>query len=181
MRFQFDSRKLLFRQSNEVAFVGAVGIMFIAGAEVLDVFMRTVFNSPILGVDDLSKYNLAVIVASFFPLCLVGNHLVTIRFLGHGLGMRVNLWLEVLGGLGTLVIMVLLAWQIFRFTLYDVTYTGLSSVVLELPQAPWWWLVTVFVIVSVGVQALVVLDRVQCAIAGRPRDTEGEGTGASVA
>lgn len=181
MRMDFDSRKLLFKQSNEVAFVGAVGIMFIAGAVVFDVFMRTVFNSPVLGVDDLSKYNLAVIVASFFPLCLVGNHLVTIRFLGRGLGVKAELWLEVLGGLGTLFIMFLLAWQIFRFTLEDVTYTGLNSVVLELPQAPWWWVVTVFVILSVFIQGMVVLDRLQCALRGRPREGGGEGGGASVA
>lgn len=174
---QLDSRRLLFRPSNEVAFVGAVGIMFIAGAVVVDVVMRAVFNAPILGVDDLSKYNLAVIVASFFPLCLVGNHLVTIRFLGHALGQRAWLWLEVLGGFGTLVVMVILAWQFFRFTLYDVTMTGLSSVVLDWPQAPWWWVVTLFVFLSVGVQAAVLVDRIQCALAGRPRSGDGEGPG----
>lgn len=169
----FDSRRLLGTGATGIALVGAAAILFMAGAIVIDVVMRAVFNAPILGVDDLGRYNLAVIVASFFPVCLVGGHFVTIRFLGRALGMRGGLWLEVVGAVATLCVFVLLAWQFFRFTLFDVTMTGLDTPVLELPQAPWWWVVTTIIILCVPVQFVVLWESVVRAMRGEPRETGG--------
>ncbi len=163
----FDSSRLLGRWTHRIALIGAVGIMVLAGAVVVDVFMRVAFNSPILGVDDLSKIILAVIVSSFFPVCLVGGHFVTIRFLGKALGTRSAAWLEVLGGTGTFFIVVLLAWQFFRFTLYDITLTGLETDVLEFPLAPWWWVVTAIIFACVPIQLLVLIDALLRALSGR--------------
>ena len=164
----FDARRLLGRWTNWIALLGAGGIMLLAGAVVVDVFMRVVFNAPILGVDDLAKLILAVIVSSFFPIGLAGSHFVTIRFLGKALGSRGGSWLEVGGGRGTLFVFALLAWQFFRFPLFDVTLTGLGTVVLELPQAPWWWAVTLIIMACVPVQLVVVIDAVLRAVNGRP-------------
>ena len=167
MQEPFDARRLLGRWTNWIALVGAVGILLLASAVVVDVIVRVLFNSPILGVDDLAKLILALIVSSFFPVCLVGGHFVTIRFLGKFLGAKGGSWLEVAGGLGTLFVFCLLAWQFFRFTLFDVTLTGLGTVVLELPQAPWWWAVTVIIIACVPVQFIVLIDAVLRAVKGR--------------
>ncbi|MEE2760661.1 MAG: TRAP transporter small permease subunit [Pseudomonadota bacterium] len=167
MQEPFDARRLLGRWTNWIALVGAVGILVLASAVVVDVLVRVLFNSPILGVDDLAKLILALIVSSFFPVCLVGGHFVTIRFLGKFLGAKGGSWLEVAGGLGTLFVFCLLAWQFFRFTLFDVTLTGLGTVVLELPQAPWWWAVTVIIIACVPVQFIVLIDAVIRAVKGR--------------
>lgn len=168
MRRPFDARELLGPLTNRIALVGGVGIMLIAAAVTADVLMRWIFNSPIMGVDDLNIFMLAVVVSSFFPVGLVGGHFVTIRFLGKALGARGACWLEVAGGTGTLFIFVLLAWQFFRFTLYDVTLTGLATTVLELPQAPWWWVVTTIILICVPLQAAVLIDAVLRAIDGRP-------------
>jgi TRAP-type C4-dicarboxylate transport system permease small subunit len=165
----FDARLMLGPAATGVSLVGAVAMMVVACAIVVDVLMRWLFNSPILGVDDLSQYNLAVIVCSFFPVCLVGGHFVTVRFLGRALGTRGALWLEVFGNLCTLFIFVLFAWQFFRFTLYDVTLTGLATVVLEVPQAPWWWVVTALIWLCVPVQIVVVGECVLRAFRGVPR------------
>jgi hypothetical protein len=64
---------------------------------------------------------------------------------------------------------VLFAWQFFRFTLYDVTLTGLSTVVLQIPQAPWWWVSTAIMWVCVPLQTIVVVEWVLRAIRGEPR------------
>jgi TRAP-type mannitol/chloroaromatic compound transport system permease small subunit len=168
MQEPFDVQRLVGRWANWIALVGAGGIMLLASAVVVDVFMRVAFNAPILGVDDLSKLILAVIVSAFFPVGLAGGHFVTIRFLGKALGSKGGAWLEVAGGLGTLFVFVLLAWQFFRFTLFDVTLTGLGTVVLELPQAPWWWVVTVIIMACVPVQLVVVIDAIIRAVNGRP-------------
>ena len=168
MQRSFNARSVLVPWTNRIALIGAGGIMLIAAAVTADVLMRWLFNSPIMGVDDLSTLMIAVVVSSFFPAGLVGGHFVTIRFLGKALGTRGGCWLEVLGGIGTLFIFSLLAWQFFRFTLYDVTQTGLATMVLEFPQAPWWWVVTTFIAACVPLQLTVVVDAVIRAIRGGP-------------
>lgn len=176
MHGTFDARHSLGPGARWIALIGALAIMAMAGAVVVDVLMRWLFNAPIIGVDDLGRYNLAVIVASFFPLCLVGGHFVTIRFVGKALGQRRALWLEVFGAVATLFVFALFAWQFFRFTLYDVTLTGLATPVLELPQAPWWWVVTAIIVLCVPVQAVVLVEAVLRAIRGTARPLDDETT-----
>ena len=165
----FDTRTLLGPATTRLAFIGAVAIMIVAVAICGDVLMRWLFNSPILGVEDVQEFNLAVIVSSFFPVCLAGGHNITVRFLGHALGTRRGLWLEVLGHSFTLFVFCLFAWQFFRFTLDDVTRTGLATVVLEVPQAPWWWIVTAIMALCVPIQVMVVVESVLRAVRGVPR------------
>ena len=167
MERPFDADRLLGSKTTSVAFVGAIGIMLVAGAIVLDVLLRWLFNSPILGVDDLSKYILAVVITSFFPVGLAKGHFVTIRFLGKALGLRSTLWFEVLGALGTLAVFAMFGWQLTRFSA-EATRTGLATVVLEFPVAPWWWCVTAIIFVCIVVQVVIVIDRLARAIHGRP-------------
>ncbi len=169
VRGPFDTVRVLGPGATWIALIGALAILGLAAAIVADVLMRWLFNAPILGVDDLGKYNLAVIVASFFPICLVGQHFVTIRFVGRAIGPKRALWLESFGGLVTLTIFFLFSWQFFRFTLHDVTVTGLATAVLELPQAPWWWVVTALIIISSAIQMMVVLESLVRARHGIPR------------
>jgi TRAP-type C4-dicarboxylate transport system permease small subunit len=148
------ARVTLVGLTNGVALIGAVGILLIASMIVFDVLMRWLFNAPILGVDDISKFSFAVVISCFFPTGLLGGHFVTIRFLGKALGSLSALWLEVIGATATLFVFILFAWQFLRFTL-DVTETGLATIVLELPQAPWWWIVTLIMGFSTLVQIAV--------------------------
>ncbi len=67
----------------------------------------------------------------------------------------------------------LLAWHFFRFTLYDVTLTGLATHVLEIPQAPWWWVVTTIVLICVPIQLVVLVETVVRAVRGVPRPADG--------
>jgi TRAP-type C4-dicarboxylate transport system permease small subunit len=161
------TQRLLERGTGSVAFIGGVGIFIIAGAIVVDIFMRVTFNSPILGVDDLSIYILAVVVSSFFPACLVREKFVTIRFLGRALGPGYALWLEVFGAFCTLAIFIILSWKILIYTL-DVTRNGMGTIVLQLPQAPWWWAVTVIFFLCIPVQSIVLFNKFLKALNGRP-------------
>lgn len=172
----FDVRRSFGPGTSWVALIGAVAIMAMAAAICVDVLMRWIFNSPILIVDDIGRFNLAVIVTSFFPLCLVGGHFVTIRLVGNALGPLRALWLEVFGHVMTLLVFCLLAWQFFRFTLYDVTLTGLATPVLEIPQAPWWWVVTTIIFICLPVQLGVLYEFFGRAMRREPRPVDGKGT-----
>jgi len=171
-----DAKRLVGPAASWISLIGAAAILLMAAAIVTDVLMRWLFNAPIMGVDDLGKYNLAVIVSCFFPLCLVGGHFVTIRFVGKALGPFRALWLEAFGNLMTLLVFALLAWQFLRFTIYDVTLTGLATPVLEIPQAPWWWIVTTVIIACVPVQMFVLWECWIRAVRRQPRADSGEKT-----
>ena len=161
------------RSMDWVALIGAVAVIVIAASITGDVVMRWIFNAPILAVDDLNRYNIAIVITSFFPLCLVGKHLVTIRFLGRALGVRSHLWLEVVGATITLFAMVLYSWQFILFAI-RVTENGLASGVLEVPQWPWWWVVAVVVFIAAVVQFGVLVHAVYQAVAGEAVEIEGE-------
>jgi TRAP-type transport system small permease protein len=175
-----DARRSVGPAASWIALIGAAAIMLMAAAIVIDVLMRWLFNAPILGVDDLGKFNLAVIVSSFFPLCLVGGHFVTIRFVGKALGQFRALWLEAFGNLMTTLVFALLAWQFLRFTIYDVTLTGLATPILEIPQAPWWWVVTTIIVLCVPIQLFVLYESLMRAIRRTPRPGADETADAGV-
>jgi len=147
------------RLSTFVALAGAIGVLLIAAAVVFDILMRWLFNSPILAVDDLNPFNIAVVVAAFFPLCLIGRHFVTIRFLGRAMGDKAHLFLEFVGAVATLFVFILYAWQLLRYAA-KLTANGLASGVLEIPQAPWWWVVAIILVFSVLVQLAVVAETI---------------------
>jgi len=159
----FSTLWILDRGTDSIAFIGGIGIFVIATAIVVDVLMRWLFNAPILGVDDLSIYVLAVVVSSFFPAGLAEERFVTIRFLGKALGPRSTHWLEVFGALCTLAFFMILVWKILFFTL-DITRSGLATIVLQLPQAPWWWIVTVVFVICLPVQAIILVKKLTNAV-----------------
>ena len=163
----FDSGRLLGGPSSAAAVLGAAGILLVALAVVTDVLMRWLFNSPILAVDDLGRFVMAVVISSFLPAGLARGQFVTIRFLGKALGVRAALWLELFGALATLTVFSLFAWRILEYAI-DVFRTGLATPVLELRQWPWWWMVAVIFALCVPIQAVVVFERIGRATSGIP-------------
>jgi TRAP-type C4-dicarboxylate transport system permease small subunit len=143
------------RAARAVAFLGACAVILISCSVLADVLMRWLLNSPVLAVDDLTGLNMAVAVVLCLPAGMIGKHFVTIRFLGHALGPRASRWLEFFGDVMTLLFFVFLAWQFAVFT-RDVEQSGLGSMVLQVPQAPWWWGVTAVLALCVPFQCVVV-------------------------
>ncbi len=152
------------RLARWLAVLGACGVMIVSGAIVVDVLARWLFNSPILAVDDLIGLNVAVAIACCLPAGLVGRHLVTIRFLGRGLGLAATRWLECFGDVATLIFVAMLAWRFVIFS-RDMTETGLGTTVLQIDQAPWWWAVTAILAACVAFQFVVVARGLRAAAA----------------
>ena len=165
----FDIHRWVENGTNLIAFLGASGIVMIALVVVLDVLMRWIINAPIMGVDDLCVYVLAVSVATFFPLGLAKGHFVTVQLLGKALGERFARWFEVFGAACTLGFFVLVAWRMSVYSL-EVTRSGLATVVLQFRQAPWWWTVTAVMIVCIPVQACVLVEKFLIARHGHSPD-----------
>lgn len=143
------------RAASVIALIGAGAILVISCFVLADVLMRWLFNAPVLAVGDLVDLNVAVAIVCCLPAGMVGRHFVTIRMLGHALGPRAEPWLALLGDVVTLAFFVLLSWQFAVFSA-DVARSGLGTMVLQVPQAPWWWAVTAVLALCVPFQLAVV-------------------------
>ncbi len=143
---------------------GAV-IMIIALAVCFDVIMRWLFNSPVLWVADLNRYNYAVAIAAFFPLCMAGKRFIVVRALGGAFGPKVSNGLEVFGDFCTLLVFTAIAWQFYRYT-QEVWSNGLTSFLLRVPQAPWWTVTTAIIGFCLVVQVAVLIRSIIAARRG---------------
>jgi TRAP-type transport system small permease protein len=138
------------------ALSGMLALIAFVLMTIVDAVMRWLFNSPIDGVADAGPLIVAIVAAAFFPFSLAGRHHVSIGFLGSFLGPRATAWLEAFASLVTWVFFILLAWQIVRYTI-ELRQLGQTTWVVQMPIAPWWVVVSVFLVVCVAVQLRVVI------------------------
>jgi len=138
------------------ALFGMLALVAFVVMTIVDVLMRWLFNSPINGVADAAPLIVAIVAAAFFPLSLAGRHHVSIGFLGSLLGPRATVWLVAFASLVTWVFFILLAWQIVRYTI-ELRQLGQTTWVVQMPIAPWWVVVSFFMVVCVAVQVSVVI------------------------
>jgi len=164
------------RFTRWVAFIGLIGLLLIALVIVGDILMRFLFNSPIEGLEDISKFTFAVVVATCFPAGLIQGHNVAIRFLGRGLGPRAFNWLETFGALCTLVFFGFLAWRFGAFTMEEAANHRVTQT-LELQTAPYWGAITLIIAISVPVQIVVAAAWARRAYRGKATDGGGHGEG----
>ena len=138
------------------ALFGMLALVAFALMTITDVLMRWLFNRPIDGVADAAPLIVAIVAAAFFPLALTGRHHVSIGFLGNLLGPRATVWLAAFASLVTWIFFILLAWQIVRYTI-ELRQLGQTTWVVQMPIAPWWLVVSLFMVVCVAVQVGIVL------------------------
>lgn len=165
MRSTFGPSEKLDRPTRWVALLGFLGLLVMSVATMADVLLRWILNTPLDGVDDVSRLGLAVIIAAAFPAGLLQNQNVTIRFLGKACGRRCEYWLESFGVLLTLVFFVIVSWQIFALAIDDHA-TGNTTMSIELATWPWWAVVAIIFLLCLPVQAAVFLGHLRRAVHG---------------
>lgn len=144
------------RVSRAIALIGLAGLLALALATVLDVLLRWVFNSPIVGLNDTYAMFAAVVIASSFPLCIAQRGNITIRFLGKILGSRMSNLFETFGNLVTSGIFVLMAWQLWLYA-DQLQADGETTWILQWPVSPWWRVITILVVVNVPVALVMAM------------------------
>jgi len=164
------------RFTRWIAFIGVALLLLIALVIVADIVLRYVFDRPIEGLEDISRFTFAIAVATCFPAGLLQGHNVTIRFLGKALGSKPSAWLEVFGSACTLVFFVFLAWRFGVFAVDEARHHRYTQT-LELPTAPFWSVITLIVAIAVPVQVAVSAGWFQRCKTGAEPDagTQGEG------
>jgi TRAP-type C4-dicarboxylate transport system permease small subunit len=148
-------------RGRDVARFSALFGMFVLMAFIVltnvDVLMRWLLNRPINGVADVAPLVIAIVVGALFPYALAERYHIAIEFMGSILSLRLRLWLKATVALVTLVFFTLVAWQIIVYTL-DLRASGQTTWVVQIPAAPWWYVVSFFMVLCVFVQLGIFLS-----------------------
>ena len=134
-------------------FIAAMAAMvFVMLAVTADVFMRYVFNSPILGVWDLCMIAFAIIIWGPMTLtALKGSH-IALTFLLDRFPRLPRLGLQLIISLVTSGMLGMVSWRIFTYALH-MGATKVSSPTLRIPYAPLGY----FVAIACALMALAFL------------------------
>jgi TRAP-type C4-dicarboxylate transport system permease small subunit len=156
--------------SQGLAMVGFALLITFAAATAVDVLARWLFSAPIRGLSDLGTLVMIVAVTAGMPANMSRRQNVTIEMLGTVgeplFGWRWPALLDALGALVTFGFIGLLSWRLVLFA-HSMSSTSETTLILQLPLAPWWWVGAAFAIVA-GLSQLLVVVRVvlYCVVGG---------------
>ncbi len=147
-RLRFAARML--------ALVGLGGLLALSLLTTLDVALRWLFGLPIHGVNDISSVVMAVVIAACLPTSFAEKQNISVDILGSMLGRRANAVLSAFGSLVTLIFIAIMAWHFVPYA-HGISESGQRTWVLGWPVGPWWWAATAMIVLSVPVQAMVLV------------------------
>ncbi|MGB7307165.1 MAG: TRAP transporter small permease subunit [Burkholderiaceae bacterium] len=150
--------RILHQGTAWIATVAFLALVIIALLTFYDGLARTLGLARINGFSDYTVVLFGIVIAGCFPAGLLNDNNVTIRLVGKAAGPRTSHWLEVLGAFLTLVFFALIAWQFVLLTL-DYAANNRTTRTIELRLAPWWWVTTVLISLTVPVQCWVLWSR----------------------
>jgi C4-dicarboxylate transporter DctM subunit len=148
--------------TQRVAFVGVLGMLFIAFTTIADVILRWLFNAPIAGMGEATSMALAVAVSACLPAGAAQGVNITVDLLSGKLSPRALARVQLVGQVFLLVFYALLAWRIGEYA-RSLQARKAVTVYLAIPMAPFLWTVAVFLAASALVQALIVVARIRSA------------------
>lgn len=147
------------RLARLLAVCGLLVLIGFAAATLLDGVLRSLANRPITLVGDAGSYVVAAAMAACFPLALLQRANITIEIAGLALGRRAAQMLRAAAALLVALTMAAMARQM-------VIYAGNaaaghdSTVMLDIPTAPFWYVVAAMF--SVAAVAQVLVAAVEC-------------------
>jgi len=120
---------------------------------VADVFLRYVFNAPITGATELSEFMMVIVVFPALAWVAVDRSHIRVDLLVSTWPRRVQLIVEIFVLLLSLGTYCIIAWRAFIESATVLT----TSSLLSLPHAPFYWVMTVgLIMLCLAIISLVV-------------------------
>lgn len=141
--------------AKALSVIGLCGLCLLATMTLADGLGRSLLNHSIDAVRDVGGLVIAVAVASCLPMSLIERSHISVQLFGSwrpGWGRAAEAFAAVL----VLVSMVAIAWQ-FKLYASKLAAAHETTWVLQIPAAPFWWVVDVILWAAVLVQAVIVL------------------------
>lgn len=144
------------RITRLISIAGLTALMFLAVMTLADGLLRWLANAPIDGVRDMGGLAAAIGVAACLPVGLMERSNITLHFLSSIGPPILGRILDATAALVVGVVYAALAWQ---FTVFSSKTSQAHEVtwVLQIPTAPFWYIVTAILWLSVCVQAIVIV------------------------
>jgi len=160
--------------TRPVASLGVAGMLIAAGATVLDVLMRWLFNSPFPALNEVVAMVFAVAIAATIPAGIANKVNLRIDLLSRFMTARLGMWLDAIGALFLLTFFVVLSWQMFVYA-GQLAEQGRATVMLGIPEAPFIYGVTAMFALGSIVQLIVMLNQFRQALV-HPAPQPGQAT-----
>ena len=138
--------------------LAAAGLLLLIGFAVMtltDGLSRWLFDTSLEFVGDLGSLAVATAVAACVPLAFLQRNHITIKFAGACLGASGSRVLDVIAAVLVNVIAALIAWRLFVFAGQSAR-AGDSTVMLDVPIAPFWYVIAALIALAAVAQVLVV-------------------------
>lgn len=134
--------KIIRSLSQLLGYVATVVLGFMMLLTVVDVTLRYLFNAPITGATELSEFMMVIVVFPAFAWVAVERSHIRVDLLISIWPRRVQLIVEIFVLLLSLGIYCIIAWRAFVESMTVETTSSLLSV----PHFPFYWIMTVGVI-----------------------------------
>ena len=108
------------------------GMMFLT---FVDVLLRYVFNSPVLGAPELIEFMMAIVVTFSVVYCAYKKSHINVDLVITNFPDKIQKWLACITSFITLILFILIAWQAFHY-ISDEYNSRLTSAVLYIPVYP---------------------------------------------
>lgn len=148
-----------FLAARALAAAGLLLLLAFAAARLADGLMRWLLGTQITAVRDLDGLVAAVSVACCFPIALLEQSNITIRFVETFWSAKASQGFDALATVLTTIIMTLIAWEFFVYSGQEAA-SGDTTWMLGIPVAPFWYLITAIFSCAAAVQAVVALRQI---------------------
>jgi len=141
--------------TRPVAFLGVLGMLFVAGVTVLDVLLRWLIGTGVTAINEITTLIFAVAVSACMPSGLIGGVHLTVDVLKPLFSKRLAGWLNAVGAMLLLLFFGLLAWRLF---VHAEILAGEKriTVILGVPEAPFIYAAALLFGFGAAVQCVVV-------------------------
>jgi tripartite ATP-independent transporter DctM subunit len=149
--------------TRPIAFVGVLGMLIVAGATVVDVLLRWLFNSPLPALNEVVSMTFAVAISACMTSGMATGVNLKIDLLARWMTGRLAAWLDVFGAVLLLTFFGLLTWQINVYA-GQLAEQGRGTVMLGIPQAPFVYGASFLLGLACVVQVVMVAGAIERAI-----------------
>ncbi len=154
--------------AQRVAVIAVAAVLLIAFANVTDVILRNFFSLSLYGLNEINTLLVAIAVSTCLPYGMARNAPLKINILGGRVPPVAGAWLMVFASACMLIFLSFLAFRIGA-SARSTGLTNQTTVMTDIPKAPFFWGVAIAVACAALVQLGVMLKAVRDAIILSPR------------
>ncbi|MFT3752516.1 MAG: TRAP transporter large permease subunit [Paludibacter sp.] len=154
--------------SQRLALIAVAAVLLIACANVTDVVLRNFFSLSLYGLNEINALLVAIAVSTCLPYGMARDAPLRIAILKGRVTPAAEMWCGALAATCMLLFLALLAWRMGAAA-RNIGLTNQTTVMTEIPKAPFFWAVAVAISLAAVVQAVAAIRLMSQALTSSPR------------